>query len=456
MKRGSLRWRLVIWAAVFAFAASVICVWATWVLLRHQEVRALDARLTTDAQELFRDMANFQPTDQQARMTERLVPLALRERFVEVRDRTGQLLYLSPNLTAPVLKDDDDSFHTREIAGRSVRIGVFRDGDLTLHVGADLQHLKQLGWEIARSLLTVLPVVLLLIAAGSWWLGSIALTPIEEIRRAAERITAARLDERIPASGAPHEIARLINVLNATFERLQGSFEQAARFSADASHQLKTPIAILRAGIDEVVDEPDISPEHRARLSDLLQQTRRLNSVAENLLLLSRADAGRLALRQTAFDLRNVIEGSLDDARILGEKSDLTVEAQLPASIPMTGDRDMIALVLQNLIENAVKYNRPGGRVLVSAIAKPDGVEMCVGNTGPAIPAARARHIFERFYRARGDEQTPGHGLGLSIARELARVHQGDLCLGSSTNDWTEFCLTLQTNPKVSSKAHDA
>lgn len=443
MRPRSLRWKLVMWAALFAFSASIICVWATWILLRHQEIQALDRRLSTDAQELFRDIENFQGVNKRREVTERFVPLALRDRLCEVRGRDGEILYMSPNLSAPVLKDGIAAFHTREIAGRPVRIGVFQDSELTLHVGADLKDIEQLGWEIARSQVIVIPVVLLLIAAGSWLLGSIALTPIERIRRAAERITAERLDERIPSQGPSDEIGRLIDVLNATFERLQGSFEQAARFSADASHQLKTPIAVLRAGIDEILDKDGIAPEQRDRVADLLQQTRRLTSVAENLLLLSRADTGRLALRETNFELRKLLEGSLEDAHILGEKRDLKIEARLPEKLPMAGDRDMISLTLQNLVENAVKYNRTGGKILLSAKKTADGVEIYVGNSGQGIPADHAPHIFKRFYRARGDEQTPGHGLGLSIARELARAHGGDLTLAESREDWTEFCLRL-------------
>ena len=441
MRQYSLRWKLVMWAALFAFTASVVCIWSTWILLRHQEIQALDRRLATDARELFRDIENFQGVNKRQQVTERFVPLALRDRLVEVRGHNGELLYLSPNLTEPVLEDKIEGFHTRNVGGRPVRVGVFRDRELTLHVGADLKDIEQLGWEIVRSLVIVIPVVLFLIAIGSWWLGSIALTPIENIRRAAERITAERLDERISSEGPKDEIGGLINVLNATFERLQGSFEQAARFSADASHQLKTPIAVLRAGIDEILDQPDISAEQRQRMDDLLQQTRRLTSVAENLLLLSRADTGRLALRGTEFDLGKLLSGCLEDARILGAGTDLQIETNLPETLTVTGDREMIALTLQNLIENAVKYNRPGGKILVSASQSDEAVTICVGNTGKSIPPERAPHVFERFYRARGDEQTPGHGLGLSIARELTRAHGGDLTLMESREDWTEFCL---------------
>jgi signal transduction histidine kinase len=112
----------------------------------------------------------------------------------------------------------------------------------------------------------------------------------------------------------------------------------------------------------------------------------------------------------------------------------------------MTGDQEMISLTVQNLVENAVKYNRHGGKILVSAEKHDHLVQICVAKNGPGIPPERAPHVFERFYRARGDEQTPGHGLGLSIARELARAHGGDLALARAQPDWTEFCLRLSTS----------
>src|SRR5262245_43740687 len=147
MKHYSLRWKLVTWAALFAFSASVICLWTTWILVRAQEIQALDRRLVTDARELFRDIENFQGTNKRRDVTERFVVLALRDRLVEVGGPDGEILYMSPNLSEPILKDGIETFHTRQIGGRAVWIGVFRDQELTLHVGADLKDIEQLGWE---------------------------------------------------------------------------------------------------------------------------------------------------------------------------------------------------------------------------------------------------------------------------------------------------------------------
>jgi signal transduction histidine kinase len=136
----------------------------------------------------------------------------------------------------------------------------------------------------------------------------------------------------------------------------------------------------------------------------------------------------------------------LEDARILGAGNNLQIETNVPETLPMNGDQEMISLTVQNLVENAVKYNRRGGKILISAEKHDHVVQICVGNSGPGIPPERAPNVFGRFYRARGDEQTPGHGLGLSIARELARAHGGDLTLTRTQSDWTEFCLRLSAS----------
>jgi signal transduction histidine kinase len=269
------------------------------------------------------------------------------------------------------------------------------------------------------------------------------LAPIEAIRLAASRITVQNLDQRLPVPPANDEIAGLIGVLNATFERLQSSFEQSVRFSAKASHHLKTPISVLRAGIEEILTDPTTPEKEQARAEALLHQVHQLTSIAENLLLLARADAGRVELQQEEFDLSQLLEGVCDDVRALAEQDGLTVESELPRRLPIVADRKAVALIVQNLVENAIKYNEPEGCITIHARATNGEAEVIVKNKGESIPAEQAPHIFERFYRARSDGRIPGHGLGLSIASELAKAHGGELELVRSDQDWTEFRLRL-------------
>ena len=445
MRNWPLRWKIALYSASLAVAATLGGAITTWFVMRHAEIAAFDRRLTTDAQEFFRDVEHFEGgrTNSGPVFEEILVPLSLRKHLVEVTDASGTVLYLSPRLRQPFPRDGIKEFHNHKIDGKNVRVAEFSENGLTLRAGDDLKEINQIGRDIFLAMLGAIPTVLLLTLVGSTWVASKAIAPVEEIRQAAKRITAQRLDQRLPVPSTKDEIAGLIEVLNASFERLQRSFEQSARFSADASHHLKTPIAILRAGVEEIVADIECSESIRARAEGLLHRIHHLSSVADNLLLLSRADAGRLELSKTEFDLGEVLEGVLDDALTLAEPLDLKVEADVQKHLLLKADRTFVAMMAQNLVENAVKYNTPGGRIRVEARAVNGEVEMTIGNTGDGIPKDRTGQLFERFYRVCGGERVPGHGLGLSIARELARAHDGDVELVRSDGSWTEMRVRL-------------
>ncbi len=445
MKRWPLRWKLALFAALLAVAATIAGAATTWTTMRHEEIAAFDRRLTTDAQELFRDVEHFHrdPHNNPGAFEEIFVPLALRNRLIEVTDAAGHTLYLSPGLREPLSSDGIREFHTRRIGGRSIRMGEFVHDGLTLRVGADLKEINQIGRDIFHGMLVAIPTVLVVVVIGSRWVASRAVAPVEEIRQAAAQITAQRLDQRLPVPPTRDEIAGLIEVLNAAFERLQRSFEQSSRFSADASHHLKTPIAVLRAGVEEILSDADCNARTQATAEGLLHRIHQLNSVADTLLLLARADAGRLDLHREEFDLSELLEGILDDARALAEPLALEVEADVPAHLPLKADRVFVGMIAQNLLENAIKYNQQGGRVRVVARAVNGSVEFNVGNTGAGIPSERIPNLFERFYRARGDERVAGSGLGLSTARELARAHGGEISLQHADTDWTELHVSL-------------
>ncbi len=225
----------------------------------------------------------------------------------------------------------------------------------------------------------------------------------------------------------------------AALEMTSEELQRSARFSADASHQLKTPVTVLRAGLEELLASESLPPETREEIASLVHQTFRLTSVIEDLLLLSRMDAGRLQIEFRRVDLTPLLEAWLDDWGALPDGRDLAVETDIPPALHVSGETRFITLIIQNLLENARKYNRPGGRIRIAARPESPWAILTVGNTGAPIPPAAQEHIFERFHRGRVGENVPGHGLGLNLARELARLHRGDLRLACSDPDWTEF-----------------
>lgn len=446
MKKWPLRWKIAIYAATLGVIATIAGAGTTWIVMRVSEVAVLDHKLAADAREFLRQISESGvPLPESDREFEqKLVPFAWRDRLMELRRENGELIYRSPNLDGSIGYDGIENFHTRRIDHRWLRIAQFHRDNLRLTVAGDLDEIDRIGIDIVLGMFAAIPTVLVVVILGGRWIAQQALAPVTEIRQAAEAITVRNLDRRLPVPPTSDEIAGLISVVNSTLDRLQRSFEQSVRFSADASHQLKTPIAVLRVGIEEILTDPATPQKQQARAEALLHQVHQLTSVAEDLLLLARADAGRLQLEPNRFDLREVIDGVLDDARALAEPQGLMVEADVPSQLPsVIADRRSVSLIAQNLIENAVKYNAAGGRIRVAARAIDHTVELTIANNGEPIPPEHVSYIFDRFYRARTDGRIAGHGLGLSIARELAVANGGALELVSSTEDWTEFRLQL-------------
>jgi signal transduction histidine kinase len=229
----------------------------------------------------------------------------------------------------------------------------------------------------------------------------------------------------------------------AELEKTSLELQRSARFSANTSHQLKTPITVLRAGLEELQSRKNLSREVREELSALIHQTFRVTSIIEDLLLLSQMDAGRLQITLDPVCLTQLIEAQLDDLSALPDGAELEVKSDC-SHIRVAGDQHYLSLVLQNLLENARKYNRPSGRIHISCHEDGDWAVLRIGNTGQTIPIASQEHIFERFHRGLAGESITGHGLGLNLARELVRLHQGELRLVRSEDDWTEFEIRLR------------
>lgn len=265
---------------------------------------------------------------------------------------------------------------------------------------------------------------------------------------------AARLAIPVEMMAADSEKKR-VSLERAEFalEQSQEELERSARFSADTSHQLKTPVAVLRAGLEEMLAREDLSAEVRSEVADFIHQTHRLGAIVDDLLLLSKMDAGRFSLDLGAVDLSRLIAGELDDLEAHPEyNEELSVLADVPEHVRILGEPRFTTMIVRNLLENARKYNRPGGTIRVSLQKNKGEARLMIGNTGEPIPPAAQTHIFQRFHRGSMNENIKGHGLGLNIARDLARLHGGDLRLSTSADDWTEFDLRLPLLPEAPSE----
>jgi signal transduction histidine kinase len=257
---------------------------------------------------------------------------------------------------------------------------------------------------------------------------------------AASHFISARLSMPVARLAVHSEENRAQRVRAETaLEQTSRELHQSVRFSADASHQLKTPVTVLRAGLEDLLADETVSSEMRENVSALIHQTYRITNVIEDLLLLSRMDAGRLHIDFHPVDLAPLIAAWLDDFSTLPDQLELTIETEIPETLLVAGEKRYLTLILQNLLENARKYNRPGGRIRIAAGCDDGWAILTIGNTGRPIPGPAQGHIFERFHRGAAAEDIPGHGLGLNLARELARQHEGDVRLARSDEQWTEF-----------------
>ncbi len=302
---------------------------------------------------------------------------------------------------------------------------------------------EPLWWQVTEvTLRSIIPLAVM--AAGGWWLTVRAFRPLQDLTQAARRIHEGNLEERIPPTGRGDEFDTLTTTFNEMTARLAASFDRVKSFTLHASHELKTPLAILRADYEELVDDPQRSKEDRARFASHLDEIERLARIVDGLSLLTKADASLVQLRREEVALDEVVREAAEDAGVLAEARQITVSCSASQDITIHGDRHRLRQLLLILCDNAVKYNREGGSISLGLAMAGGHAVLRVRNTGPGIPPAEQPRVFERFHRGESARRsrTDGCGLGLAIALWIARAHGGSLTF-TSAPDSTEFVLSL-------------
>jgi heavy metal sensor kinase len=451
MKKLTFRGRVALWSvAVATVTLTLFGAGAAW-NLRRELMENVDREIGDAAEAFVAELDEQLPPPGRAQNAIAFSPEDL-PRFPYVEVSAGsRLLYRSPSLGNNDVLAHQRANRSNDLVLQShrIRFRSFRRGDITFALGKDLLPVEEALAGLLHSYLITLPLVVLVVGAGGWLIADRAVAPIQRITAQAARISASDLDQRMPPPPAQDEIARLTNVLNEMFDRLQRSFEQVKRFTSDASHELKTPLALMKAEVENALESESLGSEQRQLLADVSDQCFRLSQIVDGLLFLSRADDRHLILEQKPVSLVMLVRELWEDAEILAEPAGLTLQCQLPDEVMTRGDRRLLAQAVMNLVDNAIKHNRVDGQVTIMVSAENDEAVLSIGNTGAGLAAGAGEQVFDRFYR--GDpshsNETPGHGLGLSIAREIARAHGGDVTLVRSEPEWTEFCLVLPLLP---------
>jgi heavy metal sensor kinase len=264
----------------------------------------------------------------------------------------------------------------------------------------------------------------------------------------AERIGAVNLHDRLAVRNPNDELGRLAQTFNDLLDRLDQSFERQRRFISDASHELRTPVSILRGEAEVALSQASRSPEeYRESLAVLHQEAQRLARIVEDLFTLTRADAGEYRLAHSDFYLDELVADCVRAARALAQAKNITLVAVTPEELPVRADEDLLRRMILNLLDNAIKYTPAGGNISVACGCVPDGYEVSVTDSGPGIPAEMQSRIFERFFRVDRSRARSGvdggAGLGLSIARWIAEAHLGRIDLARSDATGSTFTVRV-------------
>jgi signal transduction histidine kinase len=385
--------------------------------------------------------------------------------YILVLDSAGRTLYNS--FAVRQLDDDDQVTLSRAaivlppadapqpITIKNLRLLIVAAADpghvgsvARIVAGVELDQSKVSANNLGGTLLLAAPVILLVSVGAAYMIAGRAFRPVEVIINEVQAITDGRsLHRRLALDDSSDELTRLARTLNEMMGRLETSFAALRRFTADASHELKTPLTVLRADVERAMSSAPHTTEQLVALEEALRETRRMADLVDSLLTLARADEGRFDLVRERVDLEPLAREVYETAVILGEDAGITVSMPVLEPVTVMGDRERLRQLFMNLVVNAIKYTARGGRVDVSLSQRLHAATFTVRDTGIGIAAGDLPYIFERFWRAdrvrsRGSERG-GFGLGLAIGQYIAQAHGGTLTVTSRLGRGTVFTVTL-------------
>jgi two-component system heavy metal sensor histidine kinase CusS len=483
----SFRLVLAVWTFLLAGVVLLAFLWAAYYLVRQQKDELLNTQIKAFANRLPANPSGRGGVLRLEQSREWIFgSMAV---HLQIHNAAGELIFQSPdwpdNLPAlpepavgvirleSILQSDDgqrgrgpSSGYGRYLASEGEwlfdtfagevhrwRLGRLQTSEAEYRILISLAKLDADMQLLLNRLLTIFTLAMLILLMGAWLIAARALRPLRNIAQAAEKIVQGSFSERIiPAEKAP-EIDRIIMLLNQMLDHLEGSYRQALRFSADASHELKTPLTLMQNSLHAHLESVPAESAEAVFCVEMLEHLSRLKRVTKGLLLLAKVDARQLPKQIESFDIAELCRDLCEDAKglIPDEEADAEFFVELPESLKIDSDPVLIRTIIFNLLVNAVRYGEHPLKIKVHLSGMNGSLCLSIVNKAAPIPEAEQGLLFERFYRgsnhhARAESDDGGSGLGLAIARELARSLGGDVQFCDADNGWVHFEFRVATS----------
>jgi two-component system, OmpR family, heavy metal sensor histidine kinase CusS len=471
MRRLSIGWRLTLSYLVVFAAAQFLFGFGMWLILRHNLYEITDDALAGQVDDVQRFLEAQKKDASVAKLQEEVTEAYVLEHsgdYLQISEAGGEWIYRASFLQKisflPLAPDqlNHPAYEDKELSGKPFR---FLSQSITVHgrrftvqTGLPTHEALQTLVLFRRYLAMFAPLILLAASGLGYWVSGRALSPVDALTRSARAISGANLSSRLEQLHTGDELQRLSDTLNEMLSRIESAFLRVTQFTADASHELRTPISLIRTEAEIALRKSRAEPEYRTALRHILREAERTTALVEKLLSLARADSGREALEIRPFNLRETVSKAASEWRtVAGSKALYFREIITSDQVPVEGDESVLHQLLNILLDNAVKYTPTSGRIDLSLDKKDHTAVITVADSGIGIAEEDQPRIFERFYRAdkARSREMGGAGLGLAIALWIVQQHRGSIAVQSSLGKGSAFIVELPLQPVAAKRCSE-